>query len=192
MKKITKIIALFAVMISTAYCINSKSFIQDLGNRAIQILTNSNDSLEQVEDHFVVLLDEGFDVSHIANFVMGRHWKSENATPEQRQKQKDRFTTIFKIRLKKAYASRFREYRGVKFEVGEVRQRAGADFVKSTIQKPGGPKTDVEWRVRSGKVQDVIVDGISMSVTLRDDYSSLLSQKKGNIEEFLKALEAKN
>ncbi len=178
--------ALVAVMISNAYCVNSKSFIEDLGSRAIQTLTNSNDSLEQIEDQFVALLQEGFDIHHIASFVMGRYWR-QATTPQQ-----NRFIEIFKKRLKKAYASRFREYRGVNFEVGEASPRAGADFVKSTIQKPGGPKTDVEWRVKSGKVQDVIVDGISMSVTLRDDYSSLLSQKNGNIEEFLKTLEAKN
>ncbi|AIK96955.1 MlaC/ttg2D family ABC transporter substrate-binding protein [Candidatus Odyssella acanthamoebae] len=184
MKKITTIIVFLTAMIGTGYC-DSKSFINDLGTRAIQTLTNSNDSLDQIETRFVKLLDEGFDIPHIANFVMGRYWKQATSV------QQDRFMKIFKNRLKRAYTCRFREYRGVKFEVGEVNQRAGAEFVKSTIQKPGGPKTDVEWRVMKDKIQDVTVDGISMSVTLRDDYNSLLSQKNGNIDEFLKVLEAK-
>ncbi|AIK96954.1 MlaC/ttg2D family ABC transporter substrate-binding protein [Candidatus Odyssella acanthamoebae] len=185
MKKITAIIAILLMMIGAGYC-DSRSFINELGNRAIQTLTNSNESLDQIETSFVKLLDEGFDIPHIASFVMGRYWKQ--AIPDQQ----DRFMKIFKNRLKKAYASRFREYRGVKFEVGEISQRSGAEFVKSTIQKPGGPKTDVEWRVMKDKIQDVTVDGISMSVTLRDDYNSLLSQKNGNINEFLKVLEAKS
>jgi phospholipid transport system substrate-binding protein len=184
MKKVTTIIVFLTAMMGMAYC-ESKSFINDLGSRAIQTLTDSNDSLEQIETHFVKLLDEGFDIPHIASFVMGRYWKQATSV------QKDRFMKIFKNRLKRAYASRFREYRGVKFEVGDLNHRAGADFVKSTIQKPGGPKTDVEWRVMKEKIQDVTVDGISMSVTLRDDYNSLLSQKNGNIDEFLKVLETK-
>jgi phospholipid transport system substrate-binding protein len=185
MKKITTIIVILLMMLSRGYC-DSKSFIKELGSRAIQTLTNSSDSLDQIESRFVNLLDEGFDIPHIASFVMGRYWKQ--ATLDQQ----DRFIKIFKNRLKKAYASRFREYRGVIFEVGEVSQRLKAEVVKSTIQKPGGPKTDVEWRVRKDKIQDVTVDGISMSVTLRDDYNSLLSQKNGNISEFLKVLEAKS
>lgn len=180
-----KMVVLFVSLIGAGHC-SSKALIEDLGRRAIQTLTDSDDSLDQIERRFVALLEEGFDVRNIAAFVMGRYWRQ--ATSDQQ----DRFVRIFKDRLKKAYASRFREYRGVRFEVGNVSQRGNMDSVVSTIQKPGGPRTNVDWRVKGNKIQDVIVDGISMSVTLRDDYNSLLARKNGDIEAFLKDLEARN
>lgn len=185
MRKILQYAICFAVLSGAGHC-DSKSLIENLGQRAIATLTNSTEPTGKIEDQFVKLLDEGFDVPKIAQFVMGRYWRQ--ASGEQQQK----FIKLFTIRLKRAYANRFREYKGVKFVVGGVNSRDGSDYVKSTIQKPGGPKTDVEWRVENGKIQDVIVEGVSMSVTLRDDYNSLLGQKNGNIAAFLTVLEEKN
>lgn len=184
MKYLKGIFVFLFVMTSLGYC-DSKSFVENLGDRAIQTLTNSDDSLSTIEDKFLVLLDEGFDIPHISAFVMGRYWRLAS------ESQQKRFMNIFRNRLKKAYASRFREHRGVKFAVGGVINKNGADYVASTIQKPGGPKTDVEWRVQNDKIQDVKVDGISMSVTLRDDYNSFLAQKNGDIEIFLVEMEKK-
>ena len=182
MKKIIQLMVVVALYSTSGLC-DSKSLIEDLGNRAITTLTNSTESSDMIESNFLKLFDEGFDVRNIANFVMGRYWRQ--ATPDQQE----RFIKIFRTRVKKAYASRFREYKGVKFVIGKVHNRHGSDYVESTIQKPNGPLTNVEWRVKKDKIQDVKVEGVSMSVTMRDDYNSLLSQKNGDIEAFLKDLE---
>ncbi len=184
MKKIISLLVAVILYATPGWC-DSKSLIEDLGNRAIETLTNSTDSNDAIEAKFLRLFDEGFEVRNIASFVLGRYWKQ--ATPDQQ----DRFVKIFKTRVKKAYASRFKEYKGVKFIVGKVSSRQGSDYVDSSIQKPGGPKTDVEWRVKHGKIQDVKVEGVSMSITMRDDYNSLLGQKDGNIEAFLTDLESR-
>lgn len=184
MKKVTYLFAALVLLVTPGLC-DSKALIEDLGNRSIATLTNSNDSSAVIEANFLKLFDEGFDVKNIASFVMGRYWKQ--ATPAQQ----DRFVKIFRDRVKKAYASRFKEYKGVKFDVGKVSQRGDSDIVETTIQKPGSPKTDVEWRVKNGKIHDVKVEGVSMSVTMRDDYNSLLGQKNGNIELFLQDLESR-
>jgi phospholipid transport system substrate-binding protein len=186
MKKVLKIFILLGLLVGAGYC-DSKSLVQDLGNRAIITLTNSSDSAEAIGSRFLALLDEGFDVQGIASFVLGPYWGKMS------EKQKDQFKSLFKTRLKNAYASRFREYRGVDFKVGEVmKEAAGFDWVKSTIQKPGGPKTEVKWRIKDNKIHDVVVEGISMSQTLQAEYRSLLNQKNGNIESFLTALTPAN
>ncbi len=184
MKKIIQLMVVFALFATPGMC-DSKSLIEDLGNRAIETLTNSTESSDTIEANFLKLFDEGFDVKKIANFVMGRYWRQ--ASPDQQE----RFIKIFRNRVKKAYASRFREYKGAKFVIGKVHNRQESDYVESTIQKPNGPKTNVEWRVKHNKIQDVKVEGVSMSVTMRDDYNSLLGQKNGDIEAFLKDLESR-
>lgn len=157
----------------------AKSFIEDLGRRAIESLTKPGVSQSQLESNFQSLLEEGFDVQAIGQFVMGRYWS--RMSPEQRT----RFIPLFESRLKKSYANRFQEYRGVAFKIKDARQEGSHVIVTSTIQKPGGPLTPVDWRVRDGKIHDVKVEGVSMSITIRDEYSALVQSSNGDIEKFL-------
>ena len=113
---------------------------------------------------------------------MGRYWN--RMSPEQ----KIRFIPLFANRLKRSYANRFQEYRGVTFKVKDARQESGHVIVSSTIQKPGGPLTPVDWRVQDGKIHDVKVEGVSMSITIRDEYSALVQSNNGDIEKFLSIL----
>lgn len=163
---------------------SAKSFIEDLGRRAIESLTKPGASQSQLESNFQSLLEEGFDVQAIGQFVMGRYWN--RMSPDQQ----DRFIPRFKNRLKKSYANRFQEYRGVAFKVKEARQEGHYIIVFSTIQKPGSPLTPVDWRVRDGKIHDVKVEGVSMSITIRDEYSALVQSNNGDIEKFLSILGA--
>lgn len=161
---------------------SAKAFIEDLGRRAIGSLTQPGVSQSQLESSFQSLLKEGFDVPSIAQFVMGRYWSSMS------DDQKARFIPLFETRLKKSYANRFQEYRGVAFTVKDARQEGNSIIVTSTIQKPGGPLTPVDWRVSGGKIHDVKVEGVSMSITIRDEYSALVQSNNGNIDQFLNAL----
>ncbi len=177
------VMILFVSQINPSLATDSaKSFIEDLGRRAIESLTKPGASQSQLESNFQSLLEEGFDVQAIGQFVMGRYWN--RMSPDQQ----DRFIPRFKNRLKKSYANRFQEYRGVEFKVKEARQEGHYIIVSSTIQKPGGPLTPVDWRVRDGKIHDVKVEGVSMSITIRDEYSALVQSNNGDIEKFLSVL----
>ena len=57
-------------------------------------------------------------------------------------------------------------------------------MVQSTIIRPaGGPPLKVDWKVfqtKGGlKVLDIIVDGVSMSITLRSEYMGVFQSKGG-------------
>ncbi len=160
----------------------AKSFIEDLGRRAIESLTTPGASQSQLESNFQALLEEGFDVKAIGQFVMGRFWN--RMSPEQ----KTRFIPLFENRLKTSYANRFQEYRGVAFNIKGARKSGNYVIVFSAIQKPGGPLTPVDWNVQDGKIHDVKVEGVSMSITIRDEYSALIQSNNGDIEKFLSAL----
>ena len=165
---------------------SAKNFIEGLGRRAIASLTKPGVPQSTLEANFQSLLEEGFDVPAIARYVMGRHWKVMTLT------QQTRFIPLFEARLKKSYANRFQEYRGVEFKITGSRPQGGTVIVKSVIQKPGGSVTPVDWRVSGGKIHDVIVEGVSMSITLRDEYSAAIQSHKGNMESFLNAIGGKS
>lgn len=176
-------VILFLSQISPSLATDSaKSFIEDLGRRAVESLTKPGVSQSELESNFQALLKEGFDVQAIGQFVMGRYWN--RMSPDQQT----RFIPLFENRLKKSYANRFQEYRGVNFVVKGARKESSYIIVSSTIQRPGGPLTPVDWRVRDEKIHDVKVEGVSMSVTLRDEYSALVQSNNGDIEKFLEVL----
>ncbi len=177
------VIVLFVSQIAPSQATDTaKSFIEDLGRRAIESLTTPGASQSQLEANFQSLLEEGFDVQAIGQFVMGRYWN--RMSPDQQA----RFIPLFERRLKTSYANRFQEYRGVAFNVKSARKSGSYIIVSSTIQKPGGPLTPVDWNVQDGKIQDVKVEGVSMSITIRDEYSALVQSNNGDIEKFLDIL----
>jgi len=161
---------------------DAKSFIEDLGRRAIDSLTKPGVPQSELESKFQDLLEEGFDINAIGRFVMAQNWR--RMTPDQ----KERFIPLFEKRLIKSYANRFQEYRGVIFKVKDARTERHYVIVASTIQKPGGPLTPVDWRVKNGKIHDVKVEGVSMSITIRDEYNALVQSNNGNIDAFLSEL----
>ncbi len=161
---------------------NAEIFINDLGHRAIKSVTDGS-----IDSTFLPLLEEGFDVKHIAGFVMSRYWSAFTDA------QKTEFEGIFCQRLKKTYAIRFKDYKDVNFIVKGSRLDGKRTIVQTTIQKPGGPLTDVDWAVvKSGsgyKIQDVVVEGLSMGQTMRGEYSSSF-QTAGTSENFLTNLKS--
>lgn len=161
----------------------SVQFIDKLGREAINTLTSGSLGQSQIETEFLTLLNEHFDIPSISNFVLGRYRKV--ATSEQ----KERFQTVFVDRLKKAYSNRFKEFKGVAFSVKSNREQSGYNVVNSIIQKPGGPEIQVEWWIKNKKIHDVVVDGISMRSTLRDDYNASIASHSGNVDLFIKDLE---
>lgn len=162
---------------------SSVAIVDKLGREAISTLTNGQLGQSEIESQFLILLNRDFDVAKISQFVLGRYGKT--ATPEQMV----RFKEIFVHRLKKVYANRFKEYKGVVFTTKDSRQDNGFGIVSSVIQKPGGEPIPVEWWIKGGKINDVVVSGISMKITLRDEYTSLMASHSGNMDIFLSDLE---
>lgn len=163
----------------------SAIIVDKLGREAITTLTNGQLGQSEIETQFLSLLNRDFDVNKIAQFVLGRYGRT--ATPEQMTQ----FREIFTQRLKKAYANRFKEYKGVTFTTKDSREDNGYGIVNSIIQKPGGEAIPVEWWVKNGKIYDVVISGISMKITLRDEYTSLLASHSGNMDSFIKDLQSR-
>ena len=95
-----------------------------------------------------------------------------------------------------AYSNRFKDLGGKKFVVTQSRAiSASQSLVLSEIIIPGKPSIKVNWRVtskgRQYKVVDVVVEGISMSVTQRDEFVSVIRQTGGKVSGLIRALRKK-
>ncbi len=166
----------------------ASAFIADLASRAIVILQSSGDKIERREAEFRGLLSTGFDMSFIARFVLGKHWRK--ATPQQRADYQALFTEF----LLKSYSRRMGGYAGETFTVADARPAGKKDImVKTRIVQPGGPPIKADWRVRPKKGQykiiDIMIEGVSMAVTQRSEFNAVVRQR--GIHGLLKALRAR-
>lgn len=159
----------------------ARSFIQNMADRGIDFLGNPNMSMDSKKDAFKKLLQDSFDMKTIGRFALGRYWRV--ATPEQRQE----YQNLFEKMIINVYSQRFSDYKGEKFEARSVRDDGPKDSVVTSFIVPDqGPEVQVDWRVRykngEYKVVDIIVEGVSMSVTQRSDFSSVIQRGGGNVQ----------
>ncbi|HEV2303224.1 MAG TPA: ABC transporter substrate-binding protein [Stellaceae bacterium] len=155
------------------------AFVRELGRQALDVLSHkASRSVRQAR--FRELFQANFDEPVIARFVLGRYWRVATPT-EQRQFQK-----LFEDYVVIAYAARLSNYGGEVFKViGD--QRDGNGFVvASEIARPNGdPPLRIDWRLVSDngalKIADVVVEGVSMAVTQRSEFASVIARNGGSV-----------
>lgn len=162
-------------------------FIEKLGTSAINSLTVKEITTRERESRVRTMLRSSFDLPTIARFAMGTYWKTAT------EKQKAEYLVLFEDMIVKTYARRFAEYSGQSFQVaGAIPANEKDSVVSSQIIQTDGPAVNLEWRVRSKsgtlKVVDVIVEGISMSVTQRSDFAAVIQRGGGNVEKLIETL----
>jgi phospholipid transport system substrate-binding protein len=169
------------------------TFIRDLGARSIDVLIKEELPRSEVNRRFRLLLNEGFDVPYIARFVLARNWQAAN--PAQQKE----YMELFEKLIVQVYADRFAQYAGKNIDINKSlkilghRPEGDSDAIVSTqIIRPDAPPVAVDWRVRQRgsnfKIIDIAVEGVSMSVTQRSEFASVIQRGGGQMEALLQAL----
>ena len=181
----------FSVQASATYG-DSGAFVKALGDRAINLLTQSKASDEEQETRFRLLLREGFAVDKIGRFVLGKYRRK--ATSEEL----DEFLKLFEDYIVSLYSSAFRNYSGETFAVSRVvKTRSARDtMVVTHINPETDPNpTKVVFQVRNSKdvykILDVKIQGVSMIVTQRDEFTGFIRNNGGKVGALITALRKK-
>ncbi|MCB1532743.1 MAG: ABC transporter substrate-binding protein [Alphaproteobacteria bacterium] len=172
-----------------AHVQGAQNFIDGVAKRGIGFLSNESLSEAQREKEFRQLLNDSFDMNTIARFALGRYWKSAS------EAQKKEYLKLFQAMIVEVYTARFSEYNGQALEVVSARGEGDSDaIVTSKIVPAEGKDVQVDWRVRHKngryKVVDVVVEGVSMALTQRSDFASVIQRGGGNVEVLLEHLRA--
>lgn len=165
----------------------ARAFLQALADEALATLARDDLTEDQAVAKAKELLRTGFDLPTIARFVAGRYWNI--ATPEQQRE----YMTLFEQMVVETYATRFDEYDGSRFRVGEARPLNDTDLlVSSVVERPDGPPINIGWRIRERAsgflIVDVTVEGVSMLVSQRNEFASLIQRNGGRFDALLAAL----
>lgn len=171
--------------------VGAQNFIDSMAQRALDFLSNGQQTQSQKTESFRRLLEENYDMETIGRFTLGRYWKV--ATPQQRTE----YQKLFKKRVVDVYSQRFNNYKGQKFEVVSSRPEGESDTLVRSLIVPADGSSDiaVDWRVRYKdgryRVVDVVVEGVSMSVTQRSDFAAVIQQGGGDVQALIDHLKQK-
>lgn len=158
---------------------NAEAFIQELGNDVISILFNRKETMNIRKEQFRKEIREHFDLPTIGRFIMSRYWRSMSDA------QKDQYLRLFEDAVIENYASQFDNYANQQLVITGSRPTKDKGMVVHTeIPRDGNTDSlDIKWKVfdtsRGLKVLDVIVNNVSMSITLRNEYVSAMNARGG-------------
>lgn len=156
---------------------DSQTLIEGLAEEAIETLTADDVAQQERERRFREVLNENFAVTGIARFALGRHWRGAS------EDEKSEYVQLFRDLIVATWADRFIEYAGQTFEVldAEEVEATGAEsvtLVRSVFFTAPDVPVRIDWRVGSDgkihRVTDVVIGGVSMAHTYRDDFASVL------------------
>ncbi len=163
----------------------AQNFIKQSGDHLVAIV-NGPDSTKVKADKLRELVDRIVAVDQTGRFVLGRYWRV--ATPAQQQE----YLRLFHQTLAYNITNQIRAYKGVQFAVDGTKPGPEGEMVSTTVTRPGQSPADVQWVVDTvgGKprIVDVVVEGTSLRITERSDYSSVINDNGGQVSALLDAM----
>jgi phospholipid transport system substrate-binding protein len=158
----------------------ASTFLDSVREQAITGLTDTTRSDEEREALFRSLLNETFDIRRIGRFVVGRYWRQAEAEDQEA------FLQAFEDAIVQRFLPLFSQYQGEQLIIGEARpdsKNPKFTVVASTYVDAQSREVKADWRLlqRDGsyKVFDVVVEGVSMAITLRSEYASVIKNQGG-------------
>ena len=167
---------------------DAAGFLVSLTDRAIGELADASVPVDERKMRFRKLFKESFDIPAIGRFVLGRYWRSASGEAQ------NEFLTVFEDVMVERFGPEFEGYAGTKFQIGAIRevQEDNQLMVSSTIAPPNSEVLQVDWRLRNDggrfMVLDVVAQGVSMALTLRSEYATVLKNSSGKIDALIALL----
>jgi len=158
---------------------DATAFMNQLWSRAVELLNNKTDPTAR-EARFRDLFHTDFDCAGIARFVLGRYWRT--ASEEEQQE----FVKLFEDYVVFVYTARLSNFGGEALKVRGSRSDGDGVIVSTDVINPGNPSPlRIDWRLVADnsayKINDVIVEGVSMTVTQRSEFASVVQRNGGRV-----------
>lgn len=169
----------------------AEDFIKSTTAKGIEEIINANVDQKVKDERFYNLLDGALDMNFIGQFVLGRNWRTANAT------QRKEFIEVYRDLNIATWSKRFNEFKGKKFVFkGTTPSNSkGQIFVDTVVPMDQGEPAKVLWRVRekngSYKIVDIIIEGVSLAQASRSEYTAFIKNNAGGVDALIKNLREK-
>ena len=167
----------------------SKVFIEKLGKQVVEKVSNTDISDIERYNNFKQLYLSSFDNYYISRFVLGRYWKTID---KGIQKQ---FVDSFNKYIVATYAPKFKGWEGT-FKAVDSLLENNYYNVKMDILNEDGPTLKMMWKMylnknKEFKILDVNIDGVSMLVTQRAEFLSVIKNHPNGVVGLIDAMNKK-
>ena len=188
-KKIVVVVFLYLFNYNYSYSIEPEIFVQSTVNRASKILSE-NISKEKKMDELRLIAKETVDIRGIGFYTLGSVRKTLN------DDQKKRYAILFEEYFLKSFSSRLAEYTNPEIDV-QSKETLSENYtivnslLKGTAERP---EVKIDWRIYTKNpenplIRDLIIEGLSLARTQKEEFSSILNSNDNNINALFKTLE---
>ena len=188
LNKIFFIIFIYFLSLNNSFSIEPDIFVQSTVNRASKILSENLSKEKKIEELKKIAL-ETVDIKGIGFYTLGSARK--NLSDEQKKK----YSELFEKYFLKSFSSRLAEYTNPEIDVfgKEVlsdKYTIVNSLLKGTAERP---EVKIDWRIYTKSkenplIRDLIIEGLSLARTQKEEFSSILDSNDGNIEALFKTL----
>ena len=189
--KIKKIIIILLLLNFNFSYLNSMEpdvFVQSTVNRASSILSQNISKVEKINE-LKTVAKETVDIRGVGFYSLGSVRKNLNS------KQKQQYSILFESYFLKSFSSRLAEYTNPEINViGKETLNKNYTIVNSLLVATSErPEIRIDWRIytknpESPLIRDLIIEGLSLARTQKEEFSSILNSNDGDINTLFSAL----
>ena len=185
---IVSLIILSLINISHSYSIEPDIFVQSTVNRASKIL-GDNLSKDQKIEELKSIAEETVDIRGIGMYTLGSYRKNLN------ENQKEKYETLFREYFLKTFSSRLSEYSNPEIQVNS-KEKLNENYTMVSsilVATDQRPEINIVWRIytknpKNPKIRDLIIEGLSLARTQKEEFSSIIKSNNDDIEVLFKTL----
>ena len=188
-RKFLLVLFSYTLILTNSYSIEPDVFVQSTVNRASNILSK-NISKEDKINELKAIAKETVDIRGVGFYSLG----SVRKTLDENQKIK--YSELFESYFLKSFSSRLAEYTNPEIEVqGKEVLNENYTIVNSLlIGTSDRPEVKIDWRIYTKNpdnplIRDLIIEGLSLARTQKEEFSSILNSNDGDINILFKTLE---
>ena len=188
-KRLLSIIFILNLLISNSIALEPDIFVQSTVNRASKLLSEDISKDEKIEKLKQIAKDT-VDIEGLGFYTLGAARKNLN------EDQKKEYLQKFEKYFLKSFASRLAEYTNPEIDVfsKEILNK-NYTIVNSTLKATKErPEIKIDWRIYTKNpdqplIRDLIIEGLSLARTQKEEFASVLSGNDGDIIALFKVLE---
>ncbi len=188
-KKYLFVFLLYFLNVNILYSIEPEIFVQSTVNRASEVLSkdiSKDDKMNKLKEIAI----ETVDIKGIGFYTLGAARKNLN------DDQKKRYSDLFNKYFLKSFSSRLSEYTNPEIDVyGKKVLNENYTIVNSLLKgTTERPEVKIDWRIytkdpNNPLIRDLIIEGLSLARTQKEEFSSILSSNNGDINSLFSTLE---
>ena len=174
--------------ISNSNSIEPDIFVQSTVNRASQVLSD-NLTKDQKIEKLKSIAEETVDIEGIGMYTLGAYRKTLS------EDQKREYKILFKQYFLKTFSSRLAEYSNPEIQVNS-KEKLNKNYTMVSsilVATEQRPEIRIDWRIYTKnsddpKIRDLIIEGLSLARTQKEEFNSIVNSNDGDIEALLKSL----